>query len=65
MNLSEIKSATNQGEIVCWKNRGHEVVKTIRGEFFVLFIDGGSGVGLTTDDGVLQGLEGDFFKVEA
>jgi hypothetical protein len=60
MNLDQIKSAVESGEKVFWGNDSYQVIKAKLGEFLVVH-DGGSCVGLTSQSGILQGKEKDFY----
>lgn len=61
MTLNEIKSAVDEGKIVCWKNPMYVVRKN--GEFYdIECTSNGSATGLTWTDGVtMEAKEADFF----
>lgn len=64
MTLEEIKQAVDDGKTVCWSHSGYEVIKSIRGEYYVLCKRNNDAVGLTRQDGTLECKESDFFILE-
>ena len=61
MTLNEIKTAVDEGKIVCWKNQMYVVRKI--GKFYdIECTANGDCVGLTWQDGVtMEAKEADFF----
>jgi hypothetical protein len=62
MNLSEIKTAVDNGFTVFWKNDGYEVIKDHYGQYLIKYRRDNGCIGLTNRDGTkLNGDEKDFF----
>lgn len=62
MNLDQIKKAVDDGKTVNWKNAGYVVKKDRKtGKYYVMFLHNKSMVGLTDEDGKLEGNASDFY----
>ena len=62
MNIAEIKTAVDAGKSVHWSNEGYVVRKDKLGQYLIVFVPGGSAIGLTDrSGGRLNGYEEEFF----
>lgn len=62
MTLEDIKAAVDGGETVHWANEGYRVIRDRLGQYLIVFLPGGSTIGLTDQSGQrLNGREADFF----
>lgn len=62
MNVEEIKKAMEEGEEVCWVNKGYKVIKDEIGQYFIMCMHNEYCIGLTWRDGkTLNGREEQFF----
>jgi len=65
MTLSEIKSAVESGQTVCWSNESYQVIKDKHGNWFIKCLANNHCTGLSwADECTLNGKESDFFVLQ-
>lgn len=65
MTLEQIKSAVDAGRTVCHHNKGYQVKKSQRGEYYIICTWNDYNIGLTWQDGVtMNGKPEDFYTLD-